>query len=155
MASEGRAEWRVGPYEEIVNPPRDAINELENQTGTRKFATFLGVPRRNNLKRGVFTLNFRVREHANSTRISALEWWAPETPVPSTAKAWKNYVIWFARRRIPVGARPPFNALEPRFRRALAATINDSGGLRLFERSSKPTQAFLERLKRHYEGEDI
>ncbi len=154
LAGEGRAEWRLGWYEEDVKPPTDAIDGLEKETGTRKFPTFIGASRSSDLKRGVFTLSFRVREVADAVRVSALEWWAPENVVRSKTKAWKDYpYIWFARVRVPAGARPPFNVREVRFRRALATTIYESGGLNWLRKTSlRPTKGFLELLSRNYEG---
>ena len=151
MDREGRAEWRLGWYEEDADAPEDAINELENTQGTREFATFLGVTNTNNLKKDIPTLGFLVYENAGVTKISDLDWWVPIRQVPSTAKAWKDYVIWFAgKRRVHVGAEPPFNARDRRFRRALEATIQELGIPKLREEPRRPSSAFLKMLRQHY-----
>ena len=95
----GRAEWRLGWYEEDDKAPKDAVDKLEQETGTREYATYLGSHPDNDLKAGVFTLSFRVREEGDQIRISKLEWWVPETLTKTSVKSWSDYRhIWFARR---------------------------------------------------------
>ena len=150
-----RAEWRLGWYDQGADAPRDALDAFESETGTRRFATFLGLERASDLKAGVFTLSFQVREMSTGRiKVTAMEWWAPEVSVRSHNKGWKDYPhLWFARRRIPHGARPPFDAGERRFRRALAEVIEECGGLAWLGRTStKPSRSFLERLRRRYDA---
>lgn len=149
-----RADWRLGWYEQDAVAPRDAIDALESETGSRRFATFLGAERASDLKAGVFTLSFQVRQISTGRiRVTAMEWWAPEVRVRSHNRAWKDYPhLWFARRCIPHGTRPPFDARGQRFRRALAQAIEESGGLAwLREASTKPSRSFLGRLLRQYD----
>ena len=153
----GRAEWRLGWYEDDVPPPTDAVDVLEKETGSRKYATFLGVVRPDDLRAGVFTLSFRAQETAGGrVKLTAFEWWAPQTRTRSRAKEWKDSpYVWFAHRRIPPGTRPPFNHNEPRFRMAFAAAIAESGGIEWLNRTSlKPTKLFQGRLRRKYETDD-
>jgi len=149
----GRAEWKLGWYVEDAKPPKDAVDEFEQETGSRKFATFLACSQRSDLTAGVFTLSFCVREDADVTKIKSLEWWAPKTAVRSKNKLWKDWPwIWFAQLRVPVGARPPFR-YDTRFKNALAETIDECGGIRWLQTASlKPTKLFLDRLYRNYES---
>jgi len=151
----GRAEWRLGWYEEDVDAPADAVKAHKAESGTAGFETFLGTSVSSHLKAGVFTLSFRVREVGEGIRVTALEWWAPEgRPFVSKVKSWKKWpFIWFARIKIPVGTTPPFDALEPRFRQALEVAIHDSGGLVWLNAASLiPTKKFLKCLIDAYRG---
>ena len=128
---------------------------LEQETGTRRYATFLGVERPDDLQDGVFTLSFRVRETADGrVKLTAFEWWAPKTMTRSWAKDWKESpYVWFAHRRIPPGTRPPFNHNEPRFRRAFEAAIAESGGIEWLNRTPlRTSKLFQDRLRRHYDS---
>ncbi len=149
-----RKPWRLGWYDGYADPPRDALDALEKKSGSDKFITYLGASRSHDLKVGIFTLSFLVKEAAGLTKVRDLEWWVPEFRVRSQTKAWKDWpYIWFARRRIPVGTRPPFDASEKRFRRALAAAIRESGGLNwLYESTLKVGPVLLERLERQYDA---
>ncbi len=152
---DGRKEWRLGWYDEYANAPRDAIRALEENTGTRKYADYLPCGGPHDLKLGVFTLSFRVRAVADGTKVSNLDWWVPDTPpIPTKVKSRLEYpYIWFARRRMPRGARPPFEARDSRFRAALKVAIDESGGYPWLENASlNPTKRFLERLERAYDG---
>jgi hypothetical protein len=152
FSREGRADWRLGWYDEEADAPKDAVKGYEEETGTREFAAFMGTKSPHNFKIGVFTLNFRVREVANRVKLSAFGWWSPDTKVQSSQKGWKDYpYIWFARTLIPAGTRPPFNAQDRRFRAAFQETINEMGGLKWLERGPlKPTKRFFDLLNRHY-----
>lgn len=153
-AGDGRPEWRLGWYEEDAPAPKDAVAELEEEIGSRKHATFLGVRRPDDLEMGVFTLSFRIQQKVHgTTRISEFEWWAPGVRTKTKEKTWKDEpYVWFPRgRKIPYGTRPPFNHKDSRFRRALNVAIQELGGLKWLEWSSlKPSKAFLARLEFHY-----
>jgi len=150
---EGRPEWRIGWYEEDANPPKDAVDELEHETGSRKYATFLSCSERSDLGAGVFTLSFCIRAVGGVTKIKSLEWWAPEMATLTKKKSWNDWPwVWFGRVRIPDGTSPPFRC-DTQFRKALAETIDESGGLQWLKAASlKPTKAFLNRLYRRYES---
>lgn len=151
---DGRAEWRLGSYEDTVPAaPEDAVNALEEETGSRKHQTFLGVQRGSDLQAGVFTLGFRVRTtKTGRVSVSELHWWAPEIRVSTGDKEWSRWpYIWFARRLLPRGVRGPFDCRERRFQYALAAAIGNTGGVeKLLIAPLKPKKAFLNLLARHY-----
>ncbi len=154
LATEGGADWRMGWYMDDPGPPRDAIDKLEEETGSREWATFLGQPKASYLKRDEYTLSFRIRPKGDRVRIDSLYWWCPVNFVHTEDKSWKDSpYLWFARVLLPRGAKPPFKVKEPRFRRALAAAICDMGGLNWLENASlKPTKAFLKKLWYRYES---
>lgn len=153
LAGAGRAEWRLG-YCQYGNPPKDAVEGLEQRTGSREFTTFCSTARRDDLKAGVFQLLFAASEVNGTVKVSNPSWWTPATVVRSNNKRWKTYpYCWFTRVDIPKGTRPPFKVSEARFRRAFAITISESGGLEwLNEASLRPTKTFLERLGNNYEA---
>jgi hypothetical protein len=150
-SGDGRQEWRLGWYDEDAKPPGDAVDALEEATGSRNFRTWSQTKRRSDFREGVFTLEFRVKARRGAVKVSELGWWAPRGPFPTKATGWQDWpYIWFAQQRIPVGTRVPFR-VERRFRKALAAAINDSGGWRWLEKAPlKPSKAFLERVSKHY-----
>ncbi len=152
VAGDRRAEWCLGWYEENDNPPRDAVRALQEETGSPKFADFLGCARRSDLTAGIFALSFRARIVASGTKLTKFNWWVPEIPSRTNVKAWQAYpYLWFACKRIPHGARPPFDAQDGRFQAALQEAINESGGLAWLRGTSlKPSKLFLERINRSY-----
>jgi len=121
-AGDSRPDWRLGWYTDHVRAPKDAINELEDETGSRKYVTFLAVERPRDLQTAVFTLSFLVRQTSgDNVRIRKLEWWAPALRTRSRDKSFRDYpYVWFPEGpRIPIGTQPPFNHKDRRFRRAL------------------------------------
>jgi len=154
----GRAEWRLGWYDEDCDPPRDAVEQLEQEAGSKAYKTFLAVKRRSDLRVGVFTLGFRVSKAAKGKlTISGLHWWAPETRVTTDDKEWQTYpYIWFARRFLPKGERGPFDCRAPRFRASLVAAIQEMGGVEwLADVDPKPSTGFIDRLAHHYDAETV
>jgi hypothetical protein len=153
-AGDGRADWRIGWFTEDARAPRDAVDVLERETGSRNYSTYLAVARAGDLKAGVFTLSFKVRDTADgNVRVSSFEWWAPGIATHSRHKDFKDYPhLWFPRgQRIPYGTQPPFDHRDSRFRRALAGAIRESGGTAwLFQASLKPSKTFLGILERQY-----
>jgi hypothetical protein len=154
LAREGRADWRLGWYEEDESPPSDSLDEFERARGTRKFATCLGARRSDDLRAGLFTLSFRIRESGGKCKITRYEWWVPELVARTRDKAWQDWpCIWFANVRIPDGARPPFNVADKRFRRAFAHSIQQYGGLDWLKKAPlAPTAAFLDQVRGNYEA---
>jgi len=155
---DGRAEWRLGWYDWDGDPPKDAIEQLEQEVGSKTYRTFLAVKRRNDLRAGVFTLGFRVAKAAERKfTISRLHWWAPETRVTTDNKKWHAWPhIWFARRLLPKGERGPFDCRESRFLVALTAAIQDMGGAEwLSDAVPKPSKPFLDRLAHHYNANKV
>lgn len=151
MDSGNGAAWRFGWYDDPATAPKDALRQLEEATGTTKHATFLAVERASTLRDDCFTLSCRVRKERRTYSISRPYWWLPETCVSTDDKRWAdNPHLWFARRKIPPGTRPPFDAQERRFVRALtlaARELTDDE----WNRSVRPTKVFLKRLRAHYD----
>ena len=154
LATEGGADWRMGWYVEDPDPPRDAIDKLEEETGSRTWATFLAQPKASYLKRGEYTLSFRIQPKRGGVRIDSLDWWCPATFVHTDHKSWKDSpYLWFARVWLPARGQTPVQGEGATIPRALAAAICDMGGLNWLENASlKPTKAFLKKLKSRYEG---
>lgn len=61
LASDGHAEWRWHWYEvDAKKTPEDALDGFEKVTGTRYFAIAGSTKNHSDLKKNVFTLNFKV-----------------------------------------------------------------------------------------------
>ncbi|MEO8678659.1 MAG: hypothetical protein ABI665_06420 [Vicinamibacterales bacterium] len=153
VTGEGRAEWRMGWYEDDVDAPGDVVKVRERETGSKDYSTFLGVARARYFQSGVFTLSFRVsQKKKGELELREFEWWLPVVSLRSKSKEFKDYPnIWFPRgRRIPHGTRPPFDHRDVRFRKALSAAIVDSGGLDWLRQASlRPSRTFLKNLAGH------
>lgn len=146
------SQWRLGWYDENYDPPDDALNLLEKETGSKKHATYMSVSCPNDLRAGVFTLEFATGNTSKGLRVVDSRWWVPKHKAKSRDKDFKTYpYIWFADQRyVPHGARPPFDCHDPRFQQALAAAITDSGALRRLDKLHKPSNDFIKRVERHY-----
>ena len=146
-------DWRLGWYDDSADPPKDTIARYEEITNTRKYADYLGVKRKDDLKEGVPTLTFSVKSNRSmQVRVAGFRWWYPEVPTITTVRSWRDYPhVWFAKRLVPLRATVPFNCKELRFRKAIADSINELGGMSwLIGASRKPSKRFLSLLRRHY-----
>lgn len=148
-----RQEWRLGWWDTLGEAPEDAVQKLEEETGSRQFATFLGVKRASDLRKSVFTLSFEaLPQPQERIRLRRFEWWAPETRVLTTSSDCREYpYLWFARRRIPQNTIPPFDHHDSVFRRALARTIREMGGMKWLKNAPlKPSAKYLRLLEDHF-----
>jgi hypothetical protein len=148
-------EWRLGWANTVGDPPKDAVAALAEFRGSPKFAVFSETESVSDYKKGVFVLEFYIIARKDGrVRVSHVNWWLPEFVTPTTVRSWQDYpYIWFAHRRVPAGARPPFQSQDPRFRRALERAINSLGRMEwLLNASTRPSSAFIRRLLNYYDG---
>lgn len=154
-AGEKREDWQLGWWErEIDDDPKDAVEALADETGNPDYTTSLHVAKDDGLRKGVFTLNFKVEERdTGGVRVSRFKWWVPEISKLTKQKEFKDWpIIWFSQSK--VRSRPPFDFRDRRFRLALERTIKGMGGLAWLQEEAplQPSSTFLRRLNRHFES---
>lgn len=150
---DGRQPWRLSWYTDDVNPPADAIHQLEEESGSDKFRNFFAVERRSDLSPKEFTLDLYVHcRRGRSVTIGRPSWWIPETCKKSVSKEWKECpYVWFAQNRPARELDAPFDAQDPTFIAALRHTIEDIGGADAIDgEPNVPEAALLRKLAHHY-----
>jgi hypothetical protein len=147
-----KANFRLFWWEDDVDPPRDALQAVKQETGSYKYYGFINTHSTENYKKGDWVLCFRVsRDKNGAIRPSRLEWFIPEVLGKTRSKAWGDYNrFWFQLK----GYFPPvpFSLKDPIFKQALTKVLIEYGNNvgNVVKNGIEPTAAFLTSLEKTY-----
>lgn len=148
-----RPDCLLAGYKVNCEAPKDALKQLEQETGSTSHAAFYACASKSALRLGGFTLSFRLRNTPRKLILSDFCWWAPDTFTQTVAEGWHECpYVFFAKRLKPNNTQPPFDCTEIGFRRALEETVNRMPEID-WDDVYRPTARFWSRVAKNYLGQ--
>lgn len=148
--SDAGPKWKIYPWTENGDLPRDVKSQLTNKyPGVREY-DFMQSAAKNSYEIGGWVLSVKENWRADKlTSVSDLYWFIPEMRIESKQKSSKNYPYYWIMLHDKTPSPKPFNVRTDRFRRLFSDSYLEltSSEKDVTSRNNDPSEAFIALLR--------